>query len=224
MKFAKRTGFAIVLLGCSYGMTATAADDGWYAVANGGQSKYDVGSKASVDSDFNAVLAEFDLALVGGTSSLDDSDAALGLTLGYQVTENFAAELSYVDLGSLSYSATVTDGVTDADFDAKVSADGPTLAFLGILPIGGQFSAYGRVGLALLDTEASVRASVAGTAVSDSASTTRSNMMYGVGGEYGFSDRFGVRIEWNRYADVGSKDLTGEGDVDVFQAGFRFSF
>jgi hypothetical protein len=47
--------------------------------------------------------------------------------------------------------------------------------------------------------------------------------MYGIGGEFNVSKRFGIRIEWNRYADIGSDEVTGEGDVDMFSAGFRIS-
>ena len=44
-----------------------------------------------------------------------------------------------------------------------------------------------------------------GVADSDSVSTDRSNRMYGIGGEFSFSRRFGVRLEWNRYATSARK-------------------
>jgi hypothetical protein len=49
--------------------------------------------------------------------------------------------------------------------------------------------------------------------VSDS--TERSNGMYGIGLGWDFGDHFAVRAEWNRYVDVGSEDVTGEGDIET---------
>ena len=54
--------------------------------------------------------------------------------------------------------------------------------------------------------------SIDGESASDSASTDRSNMVYGIGGEFSFDQRFGVRLGWDRYAEVGSDDLAGEVD------------
>jgi hypothetical protein len=75
-----------------------------------------------------------------------------------------------------------------------------------------------------MDTEVRANASTNGTSASDSASTLRSNAMYGIGGEFNASKRFGIRIEWNRYAEVGSAEVTGDGDIDLLSAGFRISF
>ena len=75
-----------------------------------------------------------------------------------------------------------------------------------------------------MDTEARVTASANGTSASASESTRRSNMMYGIGGEFIVSKRFGIRIEWNRYAEIGSVDVTGEGDVDMLDLAFRVNF
>ena len=48
--------------------------------------------------------------------------------------------------------------------------------------------------------------------------------MYGLGGEFSFSGRFGVRLEWNRYAEVGSEDLTGDTDIELISLGLRYNF
>ena len=230
MNSAKWMGPLLLCVGCSLAGPAQAEGEGWYAVAFGGQSKANsVVSQSTLDSAVFDAFESNGFTVLDASSSLDDSDTAFGVTLGYKVTENFAAELSYVDLGSpIDYQSTntVTDGVTSfsATSRAEATANGPVLSFLGILPMGKRFDVYGRVGLALMDTEARVTASANGASASASESTRRSNMMYGIGGEFIVSKRFGIRIEWNRYAEIGSVDVTGEGDVDMLDLAFRVNF
>ena len=100
--------------------------------------------------DTDLIDVGFDLQ----SSALDDSDTGFGATLGYQVNENFAAELSYVDLGEVSYQAT-NGHANPANESAalETSAAGPVFSLLGILPVGERFEVYGRAGLALMDSE-----------------------------------------------------------------------
>ena len=37
-------------------------------------------------------------------------------------------------------------------------------------------------------------------------------------------DRFGLRLEWDRYFDVGSEEIVGESDIDLFSLGLRYNF
>lgn len=229
MNSAKWMGPLLLCAGCGLAGTAQADSEGWYAVAFGGQSKANnVVSQSTVDNAVIAALASIGFDVLDSDSSLNDSDTAFGATVGYKVNENFAAELSYVDLGAIDYRATgtVTDGMTDFDgsMSAEATAQGPVLSFLGILPIAERFDVYGRAGLALMDTEARLSVSADGTSESISDSTQRSNIMYGIGGEFHASERIGVRIEWNRYAEIGSEDVTGEGDVDMFNLALRVNF
>ena len=218
----------LLCFGCAFAGPALAADDGWYAIAFGGQSSAEGTSQSATDESVVTLFNDIGLDVVEATSSLDDSDTAFGLTLGYQVNENFATELSYVDLGDLDYNATgtVTDGFTDfpASVSLNSSAQGPVFSVLGILPIGDRFSVYGRAGLALMDCEGTATVSIDDVTESASDSTTRSNGMFGVGGEFNVSQRFGVRLEWNRYANVGSDEIIGETDVDLITLGLRVSF
>ena len=43
-----------------------------------------------------------------------------------------------------------------------------------------------------------VSVTIDGVTETDSVSTDRSNLMYGVGGEFTFNERFGVRLGWDR--------------------------
>ncbi len=208
--------------------TASAADDGWYIVGFAGEASAQNINQGELDQNVIDVFDSVGLSIVDATSNLDDSDTAFGLAGGYQVNRNFAAELAYVDLGDISYSATgtVTDGVNtfDAGLGVDQSTSGPVFSLLGIVPVGERFSVFGRVGVALMSVDADLSVSLDGEAVTDSASTDRSNLMYGIGGEFGFNERFGVRLGWDRYANVGSDDQAGEVDIDVISLGLRYNF
>lgn len=228
MNFSKWMGPLALCAGFGFAGAVQAADEGWYALAFGGQSSAKNVSQGDLDQTVVEVFGSVGLTPVDVTSSLDDSDTGFGLAGGFQVNEHFAAELAYVDLGDLSYvaSGTFTDGVSDlaSEFDLSQTASGPVFSVLGILPIGERFSVFGRVGLALMNVEADLRVTIDGEAATDSVSTQRSNGVYGIGGEFSFNERFAVRLEWDRYADVGSEDLTGDVDIDFISLGLRYNF
>jgi OOP family OmpA-OmpF porin len=235
MNFSKWMGPLALCAGCSFAGLAQAENEGWYVVAFGGESSAQGISQSAQDQQLLDLFASVGLTPVNVTTSLDDSDTGFGLAAGYQVNRNFAAELAYVDLGEISYDAagTFTDGLDTLDTDIAVgqSASGPVFSLLGIVPIGNRFSVYGRLGIALMDVEAKQSYSAVDitdpdnvVADSGSVSTQRSNGVYGIGGEFSFNGRFGIRLEWDRFADVGSEDLTGEGDVDLISLGLRYNF
>ena len=216
MKFARyRARFC-----CAPGSGCHSAHaEGWYAVVFGGEA-----SSEGLDQD------ELDASLVDGgfdlqSSSLDDSDTGFGATLGYQVNENFAAELSYVDLGDVSYQASNEQAnPANESVTLDTSAAGPVFSLLGILPVGERWDLYGRAGLALMDSEGEASATVGDVTDRISDSTNRSNMVLGVGVQFDVGDRFGLLLEWDRYLDVGSEEIVGESDIDLFSLGLRFNF
>lgn len=220
--------FAALCASLGFAGAASAADEGWYIVGFAGEAGAQNINQGDLDQNVADVFGSVGLTIVDATSTLDDSDTGFGLAGGYQVNRNFAAELAYVDLGETSYSAngTATDGVGtfDAGLGIEQSASGPVFSILGIVPIGERFSVFGRLGLALMSVDADVSVSIDGESASDSASTDRSNMVYGIGGEFSFGERFGVRLGWDRYAEVGSDDLAGEVDIDLFSLGLRYNF
>ena len=217
MKFARIVSPLIVCAGL--GLAASANAEGWYVVVFGGESSAEGLDQDELDSAL--VNAGFDLQ----ASSLDDSDTGFGATLGYRVNENFAAELSYVDLGEVSYDASNEQAnPANESFALSSSAAGPVFSLLGILPVGERFEVYGRAGLALMDVDGEAAATIGDVVTRDSASTTRSNFMFGAGGQFNISERFGIQLEWDRYVEVGSEDITGESDIDLFALGLRYNF
>ena len=217
MKFARMMRPLVLCAGL--GLAASAHAEGWYAVVFGGEAS----SEGLDQNELDAALVDagFDLQ----SSSLDDSDTGFGATLGYQVNENFAAELSYVDLGDVSYQASNEQAnPANETLTLDTSAAGPVFSLLGILPIGERWGIYGRAGLALMDSEGEATATVGDVTDRISDSTNGSNLVAGAGVNYAVSDRFGLRLEWDRYFDVGSEEIVGESDIDLFSLGLRYNF
>jgi OOP family OmpA-OmpF porin len=228
MRVSRWMGAAALAAGSALAGAAGAAENGWYVVGFGGESSVKNVDQGELDQNLIDAFGAAGLFVVEATSTLDDSDTGFGAALGFQTNENFAMELAYVDLGELSYDATgtVTDGFDDfaTDFTLGQSASGPVFSLLGIWPIGERFSVFGRAGIALMMVDADVRVTIDDVTATDSVSSDRSNLMYGAGGEFNINDQFGVRLAWDRYANVGSEDLTGDVDIDLVTLGVRYSF
>ena len=132
------------------------------------------------------------------SSDCDDKDSSWGLFAGYNFTPNLAAEVGYHDLG------TVSDGN---------SVDGQALELVGVgrFPITERFSAYGKLG--------GYRGHL-----KNRESEANTDLTYGVGVQYDFTNHLGVRGEWQRYPNMGGGDFNRETDVDVMRVGALFRF
>jgi OOP family OmpA-OmpF porin len=145
------------------------------------------------------------------STSCDDKDTAWKIFGGYQLNRNFAVELGYTDLGEVSSSG---------PFGTKIESTVWDLVAVGSLPLGNNFSLYGKLGAYRAEAELSSSAGVSGDK-----STT--DLTYGLGARYDFTRNLGVRAEWQRYQgiEVPSTVLTsGDSDVDVFNIGVLWKF
>jgi|SRR5262245_8167293 len=126
-----------------------------------------------------------------------DDDIAFKIFGGYQINPTFAVEFGYTDLGDVSVSGTT------------VEANALELIGLARLPLSDKrFSLYGFLGLARVEVETSVF----GVRVSDDST----ELTIGLGAQYDFSPKFGVRGQWQRY------DTSQE--IDVLSIGFVYKF
>jgi OOP family OmpA-OmpF porin len=105
----------------------------------------------------------------------NDEDTAFRILGGYQINQNFAAELAYTDFGKVQ------------------GAKGNAIELVGVgsLPVANQFSVYGKLGLSRGEFKA-------GGVSEDSVEVT-----YGVGVRYDVTPTVGARLEWQNYPDVG---------------------
>src|SRR5262249_459117 len=135
-------------------------------------------------------------------------------------TKNWGAELGYADLGKLTATATVS-GV-------NVSADRKSTAWdivgVGVLPFNDKFNGYAKVGFYMADTKLNGTASPFGLTGSTSRSKSNTDLTLTLGLGYDFNKNLGIRGEWQRYSKVGSDDVGGDGDIDVYSIGVVYRF
>jgi opacity protein-like surface antigen len=221
-----KSRLALLTLAAVAASPSIAAERGFYAGLDLGQSSYDLNQR---DID-NQVVDAFDslgLTVLSGDSSTSEDGFTYGITFGYQVLPHLAVEASYVDLGDAEYrgSATVTDGVSAADFHTQVTADssGPALSVLGILPLPRNWEVYARAGVYFSNTDVTAQLSSGDVVSAASDASNSEEFLWGAGVGYS-RDRWTVRLDYQQYTDVGDDDVLGEVNIDriAFSALYRF--
>jgi len=173
------------------------------------------GGFAGVGFGQTSVDIECDLNI---TCSADDSDTGFKIFGGYQFNPNFAVEVGYYDLGEAKISGTDSFlGSTTGTFEAS----GFNVAVVGSLPLGERFELMAKAGIFRWDLDFNVSSSVFG---SGSASETGFGPMFGIGGAFNFTKNLGVRVEYEKFLDMGDEDTTGQSDVDFLSASLIFRF
>ena len=208
---------AIVLVAPISAFAQAMQDRGWYIGGSLGQSKvkFDTGGLASD-------LAAGGINTTGFTT--DESDTGWKIFGGYKINRNFAVEAAYLDLGKFTAKTTATTvfftPITPTPLTLTVKVKEIwNIAAVGILPVGNQFSLFGKLGG--YRAKAELVASAVSTA---SNSDTNTDLSFGLGVSYDFARDFGVRAEWERFRKVGDRDTTGQGDVDFLSLGVVYRF
>lgn len=147
---------------------------------------------------------------VAAGSTCDDSDTAYKVYGGLEVNEFISMEVGYANLGDVEYSApTGTRGT-----------HGMIVQLVGSYALNPSFTLLARGGMNIFNTE--VEGAVAGA--SGNQGDTDVSWSLGLGAQYNFNKSLGLRVEWERYFEVGDPDSTGEADIDLVTAGVVFKF
>jgi OOP family OmpA-OmpF porin len=200
---------ALLLTGLS-GPTFAQANEGWY-----------VGVSAGTTDQKDACDEIDDPPFVVFTGSCDDTDTGWKIFGGKQFTRNWGAEFGYADLGKSEASGTVTIlGLGTFAATADVEATGFYAAGTGTVPFGEseKFGFFGKLGAVYWDVDLDVN--IPG----ESGSETGISPLLGFGLKYDFTERIGIRGEWERFFAVGDDEETGESDVDLVTIGVVFWF
>ena len=131
----------------------------------------------------------------------DDEDTGLKVFGGFKANQNFAIEALWADLGEVSASA---GGTT-----ATVGVDGFGIAAVGMIPLGEKFGVFGKVGAFMWDAS--------GGGAASGLSEDGTDLMFGAGVNWNFTEKVGLRAEWERF------DIDGD-DVDFLSVGVQFNF
>ena len=135
-----------------------------------------------------------------GFTDCDDEDTGWKILGGWEFNRNIALEAAFVDFGEVSGS--IGGSAVSAE------TDGWTLAGKGMLPLTEQFGVFGKFGMIMWDAEGGGAAS----GIDDDGT----DLIYGLGAQYMFTERFGIVGEWEWY-DI-------DDDVDLFSIGALYKF
>lgn len=136
-----------------------------------------------------------------GLTACDDSDTGWKIFGGYDLTENFALEAAWADLGEMTASAPGVSG--------GIEADGVIMDIKGTLPLADQFGIFGKVGFIMWEAE--------GSGALSGLDDDGTDFAYGVGAQYMLNEQFSIIGEWERF------DFDSD-DVDLLSAGIMMKF
>ena len=197
--------------------TSALADDplGWYVGGNVGPTS----------AGFNQPSAATAAALTGPgfivNSYSERKRDKFGYKLygGYQLNRNFAIEGGYFDLGDSRYTFNTTPG---GSLSGETSVKGVNLDLVGILPITDKFSVLGRVGAAHARSRTHFSNAGAVPFNGSRPSSSDTNVKYGVGMQYAFTDQLAVRGEYERYRIT--DPIRNKGHIDQVSVGLVYHF
>jgi len=207
----------IVLVACTVvNGTALAAemDRGWYGGISVGLTKSNVD-----EGRINGTLLSAGFATSAVTGK-DDSDTGYKVFAGYQFNRNFAVEGGYFDLGRSKFTAVATGPA--GSLIGTTKPRGVNLDAVGILPIGGNFSAIGRVGALYSESDDAFTGTGNVAVVDPNPGKRDANFKFGAGLQYDFTKSVGLRGEIERYRV--SDSANGRNDVNLYSMGVVVKF
>jgi len=192
---------------------ASAAETGWYVGGGGGASTYN-----GTGEDFAPLIPGETLT----TTNLQDTSTGWKVFAGKQFHENWGVEFAYTSLGKFSRDADVTGGVagSPASEYAEVKPECWSLSAVGTLPLGNNFSLLGKAGLCRWDDKAYAYETAAGVITPEPVYTTGTNLTFGLGAKYDFTNNWGMRVEWERFESV----VHNSSSVDMWSGSLQYGF
>jgi len=148
------------------------------------------------------------LDVAGETVDLGTENADIAIIngrIGYRFNDYFAVEgeigfgVGGDDVNRVIPVDVAPFGTVDVDANVDLSIDNYYVAFArGILPVSNQFDLFVRLGYGEANADADITASALGFATSGSVSDSESGFAYGVGGQFDFTEKDGIRADYTR--------------------------
>jgi len=158
------------------------------------------------------------------SGSTDSNAASYQIGAGFDFLRYGAFEATYVDFGQAEFNGTLAGSngsQTGTATSGTIDSTGYKAAVMGQVPLGRWVSLLGKVGAYGFNVD---RHEIVGTTMS-SGDATGVEQLWGAGVRINATRRIGVRVEWERFTNMGDALDTGEGDTDLYSVGvvFRFS-
>lgn len=191
------------------GSAATAADSEsyFYLGLKAGQSDYSdlifCGECETVRSDF---------------TQIDDTPFVYGVFAGYQWTQYFATEISYLEMGKAELSVTPREvGVPQTSTSTlDVNSRSIDTSAIGILPLGERFELFAKVGLHYYSASSESR--IVGDSGSEpSLKWDDTDLSYGLGTNFKLTSQWRMGLAYEIYkATFDNETLEDDDDVDAY--------
>lgn len=219
----------VTLLCASVGV-AHAGGEGFYIGGGVGQAHYD----DSLPGQISDAYRDYDEYAFVSANLRDDKDQAWKLFGGYRFAPWFGVELGWVDLGE-ARSNFVLDSLLPgsdarADIDGFYDVSGATATVFGELDFSDSLSGIARVGVFHAESDYSE----GGVDANDEPHSYRHSQSdlettAGLGLNLRMSARWDLRLDWDRYFDVGERfalneDGNGSFDVDLVALSVAYRF
>jgi len=167
----------------------------------------------------------FDSALTAnGATALSSSDKGSGnqwrLQGGYRFNKYLAAEVGYIDFGKAKYKADYTGGSANG----SLKAGGFDAVALVSLPLGDQFSVFGKAGVVAASVKSNLSASGAAAAAGGSHTENVISPLVGVGATYKLTDHLDLRADYDYVSGLGKSNKTGKMDSNMVSMGVAYNF
>lgn len=191
-------------------LAAASAEAGGYVYGAVGTTVADPGiNRANEDASLRSAGAN------NLSSQVDNQSWGSKILIGGDFTRNLAIEFGYVGLGTITYRAAFTGGGATAE----AKASGPVIGLVARAPINDVISIFGKFGTMNATVKATSSVIGPGGVASGSASDTHWVPNFGAGVMIGV-----LRIELERFSNLGSSKTTGESDATMLSAGALFRF
>ena len=139
---------------------------------------------------------------IDNASLNNNKPTGYGVFIGHMFSPSFALEGEYLRLGEVTLNS---GGGTESD--------GFSLSGVGSIPLGEEFSLFGKLGYAKIESKA--------TGSNPSGKVKSDGVTYGFGGQYNVTPMVGVRAGWDRYK---LDDSAFKGDISLVSVGAVFKF
>ena len=169
---------------------------------------------------------EFDAAsaAIGNAVSSTTSNTSLGwkLGVGYQFNQRFAVEGTYVYFNGASYRSAGPGAFVGVNF----KPNSWNLFGVATLPVTPKISGFVKAGVAQTRFSADVQQPLGYY----NAAPNRTNLAWGLGGQYALGREWALRVEYENFGSAGTAPnfsaSTGSGtsSLSMFSAGVRYNF
>ena len=207
---------------------AQAPNESWYVGISAGRS-----DSSFTSSDYTPANGQI-------SESQDKTKTSGKGFIGYDFNKNWAVELGYTSFGEPRYKYDGTGASAGGAAHDKVRETAWSLVAKGSLPINEQFGLFAKLGATRnrsqgsynIDSSNAAFAAIMGT-TSTSASTSRSDVLIGVGAQFYFNKNVAIRLEYEDYGRFGNSgnfttaaagSYTGRTKVNIWTGGISYNF